>query len=68
MVNENCHYYKHAPKTPSPKNLSLEDFEDIMASDRIFARKFIMDSDIDLMNKIDQTIDEQLMLGIKVPQ
>ena len=68
VVNENCHYYKHAPKTPSPKNLSLEDFEDIMASDRIFARKFIMDSDIDLMNKFDQTIDEQLMLGIKVPQ
>ena len=32
VVNENCHYYKHPPNTPSPKTFDLTDFTDIMAS------------------------------------
>ncbi len=59
VVNENCHYYKHPPMTPNPKTFTLEDFNDIMASDRIFARKFKLSTDPELLDKIDAAIDQQ---------
>jgi hypothetical protein len=57
VVNENCHFYKHPPKTASPKNLVVEDLEDILATDRIIARKFIMKQDSEILDKIDIAIN-----------
>ena len=59
VVNENCHYYKHPPMTPNPKTLSIEDLDDILASDRIFARKFKMSTDSELLDKIDVAVDQR---------
>ncbi len=59
VINENCHYYKHLPNTPSPKNLAVEDLDDIIASDKIWARKFIMKKNVEILDKIDAYIDLQ---------
>lgn len=54
VVNENCHYYKHPPKTPSPKTFDITDFEDIIGSDRLYARKFDLKKSPELLDKIDE--------------
>src|SRR5574343_271593 len=53
VVNENCHYYKHPPNTPSPKTFDLSDFPDIITSDRLYARKFDLKKAPELLDKID---------------
>jgi len=62
VSNENCHYYKHKPLTPSPKVFNIKDFNDIIASDRIYARKFNMKESPEIMDAIDLYIDEQIKL------
>jgi hypothetical protein len=43
VINENCHYYKHPPQTPSPKTfLPWKIMMISLASDRLYARKFDM--------------------------
>ena len=37
----------------------MEDLDDILASDRIFARKFKMSTDPELLDKIDAAIDQR---------
>ncbi len=59
VVNENCHYYKHPPKTPSPKTFDISDFADIIASDRLYARKFDMQKSPELLDKIDYFLAAQ---------
>ncbi|PJE47279.1 MAG: glycosyl transferase [Sediminibacterium sp.] len=59
VINENCHYYKHPPKTPSPKTFDLSDFNDIIASDRLYARKFDMSKSPELFDKIDEYLSNQ---------
>ena len=59
VVNENCHYYKHPPKTPSPKTFDITDFEDIIGSDRLYARKFDMVKAPELLEKIDEFLAKQ---------
>lgn len=59
VINENCHYYKHPPMTPNPITLSLVDLDDILASDRIFARKFKMSTDLELLDRIDAAVDNK---------
>ncbi len=59
VINENCHYYKHPPKTPSPKTFTEEDFEDIIASDRIYARKFDMLKDHHVLDRIDASVNKR---------
>ncbi len=53
VINENCHYYKHPPQTPSPKTFDSSDFDDIIASDRLYARKFDMTKAPELLDRID---------------
>lgn len=53
VINENCHYYKHPPQTPSPKTFDSSDFDDIIASDRLYARKFDMAKAPELLDRID---------------
>ncbi len=62
VINENCHYYQHPPRTPNPKVFSVNDFKDIIASDRIYARKFDMNESPEILDAIDQYIKEQLAL------
>jgi hypothetical protein len=57
VINENCHYYKHPPNTPSPKTFLMEDYEDIIASDRLYARKFDMSKEPLLLDKIDAFLE-----------
>lgn len=59
VVNENCHYYKHPPNTPSPKTFELSDFPDIIASDRLYARKFDMKKAPSLLDKMDDYLSSQ---------
>jgi hypothetical protein len=59
VINENCHYYKHPPQTPSPKTFLLEDYDDILASDRLYARKFDMNKEPLLLDKIDDYLEQQ---------
>lgn len=58
VVNENCHYYKHPPRTPSPKTFTVEDLDDIMTSDRIYARKFDLIKEPQLLDDIDAAVDQ----------
>lgn len=53
VINENCHYYKHPPQTPSPKTFDSSDFDDIITSDRLYARKFDMEKAPELLDRID---------------
>jgi hypothetical protein len=59
VINENCHYYKHPPQTPSPKTFDLSDFNDIIASDRLYARKFDMSKSPELFDNIDEFLLKQ---------
>jgi hypothetical protein len=59
VMNENCHYYKHPPKTPSPRTFTTEDFTDIVNSDRIYGRKFDMGKDQLIMDQLDQYIAQE---------
>ncbi|TAH07851.1 MAG: glycosyl transferase [Sphingobacteriia bacterium] len=61
VMNENCHYYKHPPKTPSPKTFTKSDFADIMSSDRIYARKFDLLKSPALLDQIDAVIKDNLI-------
>lgn len=58
LINENCHYYKHPPQTPSPKTFLLEDIEDILSSDRLYARKFDMNKEPKLLEEIDKYLEK----------
>lgn len=60
VINENCHYYKHPPKTPNPKTFLLEDIDDILSSDRLYARKFDMNKEPKLLDEIDRYLEKQL--------
>lgn len=57
VINENGHYYKHPPHTPNPLWLGVNDLNDVMQSDRIFARKFNMERDPEVLNELDKLID-----------
>ena len=57
VVNENCHFYKHVTNTPNPKVLGMDDFKDIIDSDRIIARKFDMKNSPGILNSIDLFLD-----------
>jgi len=59
VINENCHYYKHPPHTPSPKTFLLEDIDDILASDRLYARKFDMNKEPLILDKIDEYLENK---------
>lgn len=61
VINENCHYYKHPPNTPSPKTFDISDFADIIASDRLYARKFDMAKAPELLDKLDEFLAQQLL-------
>ncbi|MDP1817250.1 MAG: beta-1,6-N-acetylglucosaminyltransferase [Leadbetterella sp.] len=60
VINENCHYYKHPPHTPNPQWLGVNDINDIMQSDRIFARKFNTNRDPEILNQLDILIDQRV--------
>ncbi len=60
VINENCHFYKHAPNTPHPNWLGVDDFDDIVKSDRILARKFNLNEDPEILDQIDALINQRV--------
>jgi hypothetical protein len=58
VVNENCHFYLHAPNIPNPEVLTMERLPAIIASDRIYARKFNLERDHAVLDAIDSYIDK----------
>lgn len=65
IINENCHYYEHLPKTPSPKIFTTADFSNIISSDRIYARKFDISKDSFILDKIDEQVSELIQMLTK---
>jgi hypothetical protein len=56
IKNWNAHFYLHKPNEPHPKFLMIEDFDVIKNSDKLYARKFKEEIDIQILNKIDSEI------------
>ncbi|MFY7899286.1 MAG: beta-1,6-N-acetylglucosaminyltransferase [Chitinophagaceae bacterium] len=56
VTNNHCRYIDWSAGGPHPKTLGKEDFEQIMASEHLFARKFKRDHDEEILDLIDQHI------------
>ena len=54
--NNNLNYIRWIPKAPSPIILGKSDFEQIISSEKLFARKFDLNKDADILDMIDQKI------------
>lgn len=52
IVNDNLRYIDWSARQPSPKSLAFEDFDDIIASGKLFAGKFASTESIALRNRI----------------
>jgi hypothetical protein len=56
VVNDSLRYIDWSEGNPSPKVFTIVDFEKIRSSRMLFARKFDMDYDTDILNKIDEEL------------
>ena len=56
MVNDNLRYIDWSEKKASPKMLTMEDAPALLASDKLFARKFNMDVDKKILDYLDGQI------------
>lgn len=63
VENMNCTYYDHKPHVPSPRVLVKEDFPAIEGSDKLFARKFDMGVDSEVLDMIDAMLDKKKALS-----
>jgi len=52
IIHSNLHFTRWLENSNSPKTLTILDFEDIINSDNMFARKFNIDIDREVINKI----------------
>jgi len=57
IVNNNLRYIEFPDRLANPKILDLEDFDKMMDSNMLFARKFDLDKSLEVLNKIDQYLD-----------
>ncbi len=53
-INDNFRYIFFPPKSARPKNLLIGDFEQLISSEMLFARKFETDVDIKILAEIDR--------------
>jgi len=56
VVNDSLRYIDWSEGKPSPRVFDITDFEKISGSKMLFARKFDMDHDIAILNKIDEEL------------
>jgi hypothetical protein len=56
IINDDLRYIKWIPRTPNPLILGKNDFEEMMKSSKLFARKFDLTQDADVLDMIDQNI------------
>jgi len=56
VVNDNLRYIDWSEGNASPKSFDISDFDKISRSKMLFARKFDLDHDEKILNKIDQTL------------
>ena len=53
ISKEGCmRYVVFSPDNPSPKTLTMDDYENVIQSGCLFARKFDINADKDVINKI----------------
>ena len=60
MVNDNLRLMKWAPGNTSPNLLKIDDLDLIMNSGSFFARKFDVDLDSMILDRIDQRLVEEV--------
>ncbi len=53
MVNNNLRYIDWSEGAPSPKTFTIADAEQLLQSDKLFARKFNQDVDTEILNLLD---------------
>jgi hypothetical protein len=58
VINESLRYIDWSEGNASPKIFDVSDFEKIMSSKMLFARKFDLDKDSEILDKIDLAISE----------
>ncbi len=58
IINDDLRYIKWRPRTPNPLILGKNDFEEMIKSSNLFARKFDLTQDADVLDMIDQKILE----------
>jgi hypothetical protein len=58
VVNDYLRYIKFPKGAPRPRVFTMVDAEDIMISDRLYARKFDTEIDKNVMDYIDARIDK----------
>lgn len=55
VVNDNLRYIDWSEGNANPKILGLEDFDPILSSNMLFARKFDEHHDREILDKLDQS-------------
>ena len=56
IINDNLRYIKWLDSGSHPKTLTVADLNDIKESDKLFARKFDMEVDREIIDKLEQEI------------
>ncbi len=56
VCNKKLHYVYWLPKHSHPKELSMEDWDNLLETDSYFARKFNMDKHPEILDKLDEHI------------
>lgn len=62
MVNDNLRFIKWEPEKVNPNTLTVNDYEEILASGKLFARKFDANTDEKILDLIDQHIFGQQLV------
>jgi hypothetical protein len=60
IINNNLRFLKWNPRENSPKVLSSTELDELLSSSKLFARKFDMNEDCTILERIDQQIFSNL--------
>jgi len=58
IVNNNLRYIEWEPGKPNPRIFTTEDFDSLKVSSQLFARKFDIGIDEEILDRLDQLIDQ----------
>ncbi len=56
LVNDDLRFIKWPPGAPNPQILGKQDLEDMISSSKLFARKFDLTQDLEILDLLDQKI------------
>ncbi len=57
VVNDNFYYIDWSQGGVNPKTFTLEDFDALISSDKLLARKFDIEKDTEILNRLDRFVD-----------